>query len=190
MEAQADDPRNKMQLRRKVLSLAPVFQILDMRGNSLLYCHQKLFKLKADIRVYTDQTMQTELLAIKARNIIDFAAAYDVEDAKNGEKVGALRRKGLASIIRDEWHILDLQDNVVGMIREDGLFALRRMFKWLPQKYTITLGADTVGTVKQSFNPFVFKAVMDLNADPGQKLDRRLALAAGILLMAIEGRQK
>jgi hypothetical protein len=30
---------------------------------------------------------------------------------------------------------------------------------------------------------------MDLSSDTGRKLDRRLALAAGILLLAIEGRQ-
>ena len=30
-------------------------------------------------------------------------AAYDVTDSQTGEKVGALRRKGFKSILRDEW---------------------------------------------------------------------------------------
>ena len=46
-----------------------------------------------------------------------------------------------------------------------------------------------VAAIKQAWNPIVFKAEMDLSADHARRLDRRLAMAAGILLMAIEGRQ-
>jgi hypothetical protein len=44
--------------------------------------------------------------------------------------------------------------------------------------------------LKQAFNPFVFKAQVDFSDDPGGRiLDRRLALASVVLLLAIEGRQ-
>jgi uncharacterized protein YxjI len=183
--------QDRVLLRRKVLAIAPVFQILDLQGASLLYCQQKLFKLKEDIRVFADETKQRELITIKARNIIDISATYDVVDAQTGDALGALRRRGLKSMLRDEWELLGAGDQVIGQIQEDGLYLLRRVLTSLvPQTFSITLGGAKVGEVRQRFNPFVFKAEMDLSADTGRKLDRRLALAAGILLMAIEGRQQ
>jgi hypothetical protein len=178
-------------LRRKILAISPVFQIFDLEGRSLLYCNQKLFRLKEDIRVWSDETRQTELLRIKARAVIDFSAAYDVFDATTDQKVGVLRRKGWSSLVRDEWEILDAADTVIGRIREDGMFWIRRLLtNLIPQHFTFEVGGVTVGELQQHFNPFVFKADLDLSADRARRLDRRLAYAAGLLLMAMEGRQQ
>ena len=38
--------------------------------------------------------MLHELMVIKARDILDFSAAYDVEDSTSNEKIGALKRHG------------------------------------------------------------------------------------------------
>ena len=56
---------------------------------------QKAFKLKEDIRLYTGEDMQTEVLSIQARQVLDFSAAYDVIDSATRMKVGALKRKGM-----------------------------------------------------------------------------------------------
>lgn len=182
---------DKVLLRRKVLAIAPQFFIFDMNGGSILYCAQKLFKLKEDIRVYSDESKQYEIMTIKARQIIDFSAAYDVVDTQTNEKVGALRRRGWKSIVRDEWDILDLHDNVVGKVQEDSNALLRRLLtNLIPQKFSLTLGPTLVGTIRQAFNPFVFKATMDLTVDPQRTFDRRLAMATALLLMAVEGRQR
>jgi len=42
---------------------------------------------------------------------------------------------------------------------------------------------------KQHRNPFVLKYDLDLSQNYERKLDRRIAIAAGILLCAIEGQQ-
>jgi hypothetical protein len=47
----------------------------------------------------------------------------------------------------------------------------------------------TIPAFKQNFNPFVTKIIADFSEDPRGMLDRRLGLAAGILLCAIEGKQ-
>jgi len=180
---------DKVVMRRKVLAIAPQFHIFDMSGAMLLYCHQKLFKLKEDIRVYADESKQTEILTIKARSIIDFSAAYDVVDAQTQERVGVLRRRGWKSILRDEWHILDAGEQHIGTLQESGAAWLRRVLSFLPQRYELRLGEEVVGHIRQYWNPFVFKAEMDLGADALRRLDRRLALAAGLLLMAIDRRQ-
>jgi uncharacterized protein YxjI len=180
-------------IRRKVLALfAPQFHIYDDTGAMVGYVRQKAFKLKEDIRIYTDESMSTELLLIQARQILDISAAYDVMDSKSGQKVGALRRKGLKSILKDEWVVMDTADQEIGLIQEDSalLATLRRFLTALiPQSYLFTFRGRPVGKLKQAFNPFVFKAQADFSDDPGKVFDRRLALAAVVLLLAIEGRQ-
>jgi uncharacterized protein YxjI len=183
---------NQYVLKRQVFALAGKFRFFDPAGNQVLFSQQKMFKLREDIRVYSDESKTQEVLMIKARQIIDFSAAYDVVDSTTGQKVGALRRKGLASILRDEWEILDVSDNVIGKLFEDsmGMALLRRFLSNLvPQNYDITLGTDRVADLKQNFNPFTYQLNIDFSMDISHRLDHRIGLAAGILLAAVEGRQ-
>jgi len=183
---------NQYLLKRQVFALAGKFRFYDPGGKLVLFSEQKMFKLREDIRVFSDESKSQEVLMIKARQIIDFSAAYDVVDSATGQKVGALRRKGLASMLRDEWEILDVGDNVIGSLFEDsmGLALIRRFLSGLvPQNYDITVGTDRVADLKQNFNPFTYQLNLDFSMDINKRLDRRLGIAAGILMAAIEGRQ-
>ena len=184
---------NQYLLKRQVFALTGKLRFYNPQGDLLLFSEQKMFKLREDIRVYADEQKTQEVLIIKARQIVDFSAAYDVTDPATGEKVGALRRKGLKSILRDEWDVLDANDNVIGLLFEDnmGLAMLRRLVvgSLLPQNYDITMGADRVADLKQRFNPFRYDLDIDFSMDTAHKLDHRLGLAAAVLLAIIEGRQ-
>ena len=184
---------NQYLLKRQVFALTGKFRVYDSMGNLALFSEQKMFRLREDIRVFADEEKTREALQIKARQIIDFSAAYDVVDSATGQKVGALRRKGLRSILRDEWEILDVNDNVTGLLFEDspGLAILRRLFlgALLPQNYDITMGGARVADLKQRFNLFAYQLDMDFSMDTANRLDRRLGIAAGILLAAVEGKQ-
>ena len=95
-------------------------------------------------------------------------------------------------MLRDEWIIMDASDNDVGLIQEDsmGLALLRRFLTNLvPQTFHGEIGGMQVFKFKQHFNPFVQKITLDFTSDVGKKLDRRIGIAAAILLSAIEGRQ-
>ncbi|MHC4470793.1 MAG: hypothetical protein ACYTDY_09610 [Planctomycetota bacterium] len=180
--------------RKKVLTvLGAKFTIIEPEfGEVMAFVKQKAFKLKEDIRVYADDTMSEELLHIKARQVIDWAAAYDVTLPETGEKVGALRRKGFRSMFRDRWQILDASDGQLGEIVEDSAgmaFVRRFLLKIVPQKFHVEIGGAAVGRIRQFFNPFVLKYEVDFSSDTDRALDRRLGLAAVILLLAIEGRQ-
>ena len=181
-------------LRRKLFTIAGAkFQIFDSAGNLVMFCKQKAFKLKEDIRLFSDESQTTEMLAIKARSVIDFGAAYDVEDSTTGEAVGSLRRKGLKSMFRDEWHLFDARERQIGTIKEDsaGMALLRRFTipMLFPQTYHVEARGKHVATFKQNFNPFVYKLNVDFRQDPDSILDPRLGLAAAVLLAAIEGKQ-
>jgi uncharacterized protein YxjI len=183
---------NQYLLKRQVFALTGKFRFYDPSGNLLLFSEQKMFKLREDIRVFSDESKSQEVLMIKARQFIDFSAAYDVVDSAINQKVGALRRKGLASLLRDEWEILDVNDNVIGKLFEDsmGLALIRRFLSNLvPQNYDITMDTDRVADLKQNFNPFTYQLNLDFSMDINKRLDRRLGIAAGILLAAVEGRQ-
>jgi hypothetical protein len=180
-------------IRRQVLKLfGGAFRVYDPTGRLVLFADLKAFRLKEDIRVYSDEAMQTELLTIKARQVLDFSAAYDVVDSTTGEKVGALKRRGLKSLARDEWILMDAEDEEVGAIREDSalLALVRRLLSGLiPQSFHAERGGRPVCTYRQHFNPFVLKLDVDFSPDSSNTFDRRLGLAAGLLLCAIEKRQ-
>jgi uncharacterized protein YxjI len=181
-------------LRRQVLALTGKFRIYDPNGNMVLFSQQKMFKLKEDIRIYADESMSQELLYIQARSIIDFSAAYEVIDSPSGQKVGVWRRKGLRSILRDEWELLDTQDRPQGLMFEDNMTqALLRRFllgKWLPQNYDILMGSVRRVDLKQRFNLLRYELDIDFSPDPARQMDPRLGLAAAILLATVEGRQE
>jgi len=184
---------NQYVLKRQFLALGGKFRVYAPNEQLVLYVEQKLFKLREDIRVYSDETKSQEVLTIKARQIIDFSAAYDVVDSATGQKVGAMRRKGLASMLRDEWEVLDVNDNVVGRLFEDsmGMALLRRFLaNLIPQNYDLFIGETRVADYRQNFNPFTYALNIDFSMDAGRQLDRRLGLAASILLAAIEGKQQ
>ena len=180
-------------LHRQVFALAGKFRVYDPMNNLVMFSEQKMFRLREDIRVYGDEAKTREVLSIKARQIMDFSAAYDVVDMEMNQKVGALRRKGLRSLLRDEWEVLDENDNVKGLLFEDsmGLALLRRFLlgSWLPQNYDITFGETRVADLRQNFNLFRYELNLDFSMDIARTLDRRLGIAAGVLLAAVEGKQ-
>ena len=187
-------PQAEFTIRAKVLDLfAPKFHIYRKDGALAGYVKQKAFRLKEDIRVYTDESMDKELMVIRARSIIDFGASYDVVKG-SGEAVGTLRRKGLTSIARDSWQVLDPDGAAIGKLEEDSmLMALARRFvpmgNFIPQKYQLS---DSSGRewawFRTHFNPLIHKMTITVDGDaPAEPL---LALATGVLLMAVEGRQK
>ena len=180
-------------LRRQAIALTGKFRFYDPAGRLVMFSEQKMFRLKEDIRIYGDESKTQEVLSIKARQIMDFSAAYDVVDTELNQKVGVLRRKGLRSILRDEWEVLDANDRVIGQLFEDsmGMALLRRLLlgNWLPQNYDLTVGETRVADLKQNFNLFRYELNLDFSMDTTHRLDRRVGIAAGILLAAVEGKQ-
>lgn len=185
---------NQYLLKRQVFALTGKLRFYNPQDVLVLFCEQKMFRLREDIRVFADEQKSQEVLAIKARQIVDFSAAYDVFDSASGEKVGVLRRKGLKSIFRDEWEVLNAGEQVVGSLFEDsmGQALLRRFLlgSLLPQNYDLTLNNERVADLKQRFNLFRYEMDLDFSMDTAGRLDRRIGLAAAVLLAIIEGKQE
>lgn len=165
----------------------------ENRSNLLFYVKQKAFRIKEDISIYGDESKNTELLRIRTKSIFDIAGTYDVSDSVKNEQVGALRRKAWASFARDTWLILDKSGKEIATLKEDSMLkALLRRFllgSLFPQTFSITMDGKEVGELRQTFNPFVPQYTVDFSMDTENKLDRRLGIAAVVILQVVEGKQ-
>jgi len=178
--------------RRKFFALAGQVYIRRPDGELLCYVRQTLFKLKEEITVFADENRTEPLLEIRARQIIDFAAAYDVSDAISGQKLGMLKRRGFASLLRDEWLVMDSEDRPVARLREASRWGAlaSRLLSLIPQRYILeTTDGKTVALVRQRFAFFVHEFDIDFPPAETDAIDRKLAIASLILLLLIEGRQ-
>ena len=59
----------------------------------------------------------------------------------------------------------------------------------LPQNYDLVVGSSRAADLRQRFNLFRYELDLDLRENLSRRLDPRLALAAAVLLAAIEGKQ-
>jgi uncharacterized protein YxjI len=180
--------------RRIMVLLGSAIDVQDGAGRQALFCQGKAFRLKEDLRIYADETKKQELLSVQARQVLDFSGAYDVTDRVTGELVGTMRRRGLKSIIKDHWDFLDPSGNVIGSLEEDNMaLALVRRFltDLVPQSYDIrSADGRLLAEANQFFNPFQYKMRLRfLDQGATTRLDRRLVLAACMLLCTVEGRQ-
>ena len=184
-------PTSKLLAKKKMFTfLGAKFEIFDEQSNLKYFIKQKAFKLKEAITVF-DHTKTNPVLLIKARRWQDFSGTYDVS-LPDGQKIGALKRQGLASMFRDSWKILDTDDNIVGSIDEDSMMmAMLRRFlsNLIPQHFDITIGDVLVAEFDQHFNPFIAKFDLDFSKNTNNLLSHEMGIAIAILLLAVEGRQ-
>ena len=89
--------QNVYRLRKKVLALTNKYWIEDANGRMLGFSKQKAFKLKEDIRIYTDESMRQELFQIRQQQIIDAWGKFAVIDSATGQVLGYVKRKAIGS---------------------------------------------------------------------------------------------
>lgn len=188
-------PQNNIQtfkLKKQFFKLfGGAVRIYNQQDQIVAYIEQKAFKLKEDIQIFTNESKNQLIMAIRARNILDFGAIYDIWLA-NGQKLGALKRDFINSLFRDKWLILDVNDNVIGEITEDmPILALARRFlsNLIPQGYDGIVMNQKIFELNQKFNPFVYHAdivIYNLN----NPYNFYMTLACCTLLSLIEGRQE
>ncbi|MFW6134238.1 MAG: hypothetical protein ACOC5R_01520 [Elusimicrobiota bacterium] len=183
----------KYLFRRKVFKIfGGAFHVYDEMDNLVFYSKQKAFKLKEDIRIYSDENMTQELLVLKTPQVFDVWATYNIFDPISEEEVGSIKRQFISSLFRDKWIFFSKDGQEIGTLTEKSLAKalLCRYIKLIPQEYCITSSQGMeIARIKRHFNPFVLKFSMDINSGTSS-IDQRLLVSAGILLAAIERREK
>jgi uncharacterized protein YxjI len=161
------------------------FHVYAPDGSLAMFVKHPLLKLKQEFTIFEDEAETKPLLTIRARQFIAMNVAHDVFDAQTGQKVGSIRSRGLKSIVRDTWDLIDENDQPVGLVQEDGAAMLRRFFPLLTGKWHVELASTEVARIRQIFRWFVKEYELDLSMNQG-RLDTRFAVACAVLALMAE----
>jgi uncharacterized protein YxjI len=144
---------------------------------------------KRHITFYRDEAKRERLLEIlQDKKIQLIIATFTVRDAR-GQPIARLRKNFLYNIFRKRWEIRTMAGQVAFVAKEDSIILslLRRvlgpMFGLLRTNY-IFVGPDgrsVLGEFKRKMT-ILDRYALDLKRDRHRKLDRRLALALGVML--------
>ncbi|KYF50136.1 hypothetical protein [Sorangium sp. So ce854] len=161
------------------------FHVFAPDGTLVCFVKHPLLKLRQEFTLFADESESQPLLTIRSRQIVALNQCLDVFDARTGERVGTLRSRGLKSIVRDTWDILDPSDQPVGLMQEDGAAMLRRLLPLLIGKWHVELHGQEVAKVTQVFRFFVKEFTLDLSMNQG-RIDARFAIACALLALMAE----
>jgi uncharacterized protein YxjI len=110
-----------LRLSFKVLALSPQISISDAEGRLVMYLRQKFFKLREAVTIFADAEQSRPIYRIDADRILDISARYAIATTQ-GEPLGGLQRRGLRSIWRAHYEILE-GERVVMTIEEENPWA-------------------------------------------------------------------
>ena len=162
-----------------VLLLTPVLFVVVAMGLSK----------KRHVTFYRDESKTQKLFDVLQDKKIQFPMrTYTVRDA-TGAVLASFKKNYLYNLFRKRWEMRSKGGTVLCVAKEDSIILslLRRVlgpfFGLLRTNYLITRGSgDTVvGEFKRKFT-ILDRYVLDLSLDRRRDLDRRLALALGVML--------
>ena len=148
-----------------------------------------LLQKKRHTSIYHDDRMGKALVTIEQdRKFAPVNMTYTVRDDK-GKVLAKFRKNFFTNFIRKRWWVTDAAGRTIMTAVEDSPLKafLRRFFGpafgLLRTNYVITRGDsdDPIGQFNRKFT-ILDRYVLDLSDDPQRKMDRRLALAIGIML--------
>jgi uncharacterized protein YxjI len=144
---------------------------------------------KRHITFYRDEQKKERLLEVRQdKKLQVIVATYTVRDAR-GQPIARLRKNYLYNLLRKKWEIRTLAGQLAFLVKEDSIILslLRRvlgpMYGLLRTNF-IFCGADgrsVLGEFKRKMT-ILDRYAVDLTRDRHRKLDRRLALAMGVML--------
>lgn len=139
--------------------------------------------------IYRDESGGTPFVTIEQDSKYQVIVhTYTVRDG-DGKVMAKLRKNFLWNLIRKRWHMTDPNGGEILMAMEDSIWKafLRRFigpaFGLLRTNFVIYApdSEDVIGEFNRKFT-ILDRYVLDLTADPERNLDRRLALAIGVML--------
>ena len=107
-----------LQISFKVISFGPQLFMRDATARELFFVHQKAFKLKEDVAVYSDSTKSQQVFRIQADRVLDISAEYTFTDSA-GSPVGKIKREGMKSLFKASYNVMDTSGQQTHHIKED-----------------------------------------------------------------------
>ena len=169
-------------------------------GEPVCFVEQKRMKLKEDLRAFTDDSKAAEVFRIKAQQVWDPRARYDVTDA-SGQPVGQLAKVFGKSLLRSTWRLHDAAGSEIGWARERNLFValFRRLIGLvpfigeflellpIPYHFDYFVGDERIGGLERILG-VRDRYRLDVSGNSERTIDRRLVLALAVGMDALQAR--
>jgi uncharacterized protein YxjI len=101
----------------KFLTISSYIRVVDATGQLVSYVKQRAFRLKEDVTIFADEAQAQPLFHIKANQIFDIGATYSISTA-DGRVLGAVRQRGMRTLWKATYDILDDRGDAAGLIHE------------------------------------------------------------------------
>lgn len=180
----------------KIIAFNPQVKVTDAGGQVALYVKQKALALREDVKIFADEGQSQQLYQMKANKIIDFSAQYNIT-RPDGSAVGVVKRKGMRSIWKATYNILDATGAEVGLIHEENpwLKVLDSFVSEIPfvgmfinPAYLVELRGQTVLYLKKQ--PAVFEGKFTLEKRGEFSQAEEGLLMSSIIMMLMLERQR
>jgi uncharacterized protein YxjI len=170
----------------------------DVKGEQIAFVEQKRFAFREAITVWTNDTKGETLFTVKAEKILDIHGKFLVKDP-TGNLIGYCRKAFKASLLRSTWEIYDAQDQMLFIVKElsSAMAIFRRIAQFIPYlsdiapffpfNFIYEKGGKVVGTHSRAWGRLIDQYKQSLDPELSS-VDRRLVMALGILLDALQDR--
>jgi hypothetical protein len=203
----------QIEFRRKYFAFfSPLITVYAGTSQSVIgFIKMKGFRLRNDIRLYSDTSMQQEIVLIKARSIAALNMSYDITNSQTNQLLFTLQHHGLRSVLkRDKWDLFDAQGNAIGGINEtSGALAIARRWLFLvpyigptlellleftPQTFDITSISNATGTtlsgkIVHKRNPILVRMSLDTSMAPAD-YNPLVGISATALLSVLDAAKR
>jgi uncharacterized protein YxjI len=191
---------NAFVLKQRITPIVNRYEYFGKAGDAetpVAFVEQKRFKLKEEITAWTNENRGEVVFTLKAEKVMDIHGKYLVSDAA-GQLVGYLRKVFGASLLRSTWEIYDASGQLLLTVQETSVFAavMRRFGGFVPiiggllEFWPFNFQFLSQGQVVGFYNRIPgLRDKYDLALQDGAPaVDRRLMLALGIALDALQDR--
>ena len=169
---------------------------ITSHGLPVAFVRQKRMSIKEDIRFFAHEDETEELFRVKARSMMDIGGRYDLT-TPTGEKIGVLEKVFGKSLLRSTWRILDAHEQEVAVAQERSMLVAiaRRAADLIPYgEFVPILFHFRIDHDEQHLGDFTRpigvrdRYTLDLSGDTERTIDRRLGIALGVALDALQSR--
>jgi hypothetical protein len=186
---------DRFEIEQVIRPMVNLYRV-SARGLPVAFVRQKRMAIKEDIRFFANENETEELFRIKARSMMELGGRYDVTTPA-GERIGVLEKVFGKSLFRSTWRILDAneQEDAVAQERSQFWAIVRRVIDAVPYgefvpivfHFRIDRGDQHLGELTRAIG-VRDRYTLDLSGDTERTIDRRLAIALGIALDALQSR--
>ncbi|HEY4487300.1 MAG TPA: hypothetical protein VI483_00885 [Candidatus Paceibacterota bacterium] len=170
----------------------------NVQGESVAFVEQKRFAFREHVTIWRSEEKHEAFFTVRAEKILDVHGKFLIEDT-SGQLIGYCRKGFAASLLRSTWEVYDRSDALLFMAKEKsvGVALGRRVAQFIPIlgdvaqiipfNFILEKDGRIVGSDHRVWGSLNDRYALEAS-DELKYCDRRILLALGILLDALQDR--